>query len=213
MSKFVTTVLAVACVGSSFWFYPMLPEQIPSSFAEFGEPGNYSPKLSVILSLVASVLVVYVAMLTTSRIVALKYKRFQKSINLIFMLVILVLSAVYAGTIVNGLGYELNMLLFAPLGTGFALIVTGNEVQRFKADANKGTPLFEAYSDFWNKIRRFFARGLFAGGLLMLPCVFFPVTTMFVSFLIVLGLMVATLLLGSWIIYRKHYNNRSDKTI
>lgn len=212
MSKLVATLFVMVVVGSSFWFYPMLPEQMPNGFADYGNPSSFASKESVLISSVASVIIVYITMIILSRVMQSKsiYKRFQKSINDILMVVTLIVSAVYAGVIANGLGYEVNMLLLAPLGVGFAFIVIGNSIQRFKADTNTGIPLSDGHSDLWNKIRRFFSRGLFVGGLLLIPCVFFPIKLMFVAFLIVLGLTVIVILLGSYIIYKKQYMNPSN---
>lgn len=212
MSKLIATFFVMAVVGSSFWFYPMLPEQIPNGFADYGNPSSFVSKEIVLISEVVSVIVVYITMIILSRVMQSKsiYKRFQKSMNDILMVVILIVSASYAGVIANGLGYEVNMLLLAPLGVGFAFIVIGNTIQRFKADTNTGIPLSDAHSDLWNKMRRFFSRALFVGGLLLIPCVLFPIKIMFVAFLIVLSLTVIVILLGSYIVYKKQYINPSN---
>lgn len=210
MSKFFATVLFIGFVTSIFWIYPKLPAQIPNAFADYGEPSSYSSKFGVIISFASSISIVYLTMLSVSRIIQSKYKRFQKGIDGIFLIVIFVLSTIYTGVMANGLQYNLNMLLFVPLVVGLSLIVTGNEVQRFKADVDTGIPLKDAYNDLWNKVRHFVAKGLFAGGLLMLPCVFFPGKSILFIFLTILGILLATLIFGSYNIYRKHYMNTSN---
>lgn len=210
MSKFFASILLVMFVISILWLYPMLPGQMPNGFANFGEPSSYSSKLSIIISFGAGMLTVYLSMLNVSRITQSKYKRFQKGIDGIFLIVMMVLSFIYAGIIVNGLNVSFNMLPLVPICAGLTLIVTGNQVQRFKADDQTATPLINAHNDLWNKVRHFVAKGLFAGGLLMLPCVFFPAKIILTIFLTILALLIATLLLGSYQIYKKHYIDISN---
>lgn len=210
MSKFFASILLVMFVISTFWLYPMLPGQIPNGFANFGEPSSYSSKLSIMISFGAGMLTVYLSMLNVSRITHSKYKRFQKGIDGIFLIVMMVLSFIYAGIIVNGLNVSFNMLPLVPICAGLTLIVTGNQVQRFKADDQSSVPLINAHNDLWNKVRHFIAKGLFAGGLLMLPCVFFPAKIILTIFLTILALLIATLLLGSYQIYKKHYIDISN---
>lgn len=210
MSKFFASILLVMFVISILWLYPMLPGQMPNGFANFGEPSSYSSKLSIIISFGAGMLTVYLSMLNVSRITQSKYKRFQKGIDGIFLIVMMVLSFIYAGIIVNGLNVSFNMLPLVPICAGLTFIVTGNQVQRFKADDQTATPLINAHNDLWNKVRHFVAKGLFAGGLLMLPCVFFPAKIILTIFLTILALLIATLLLGSYQIYKKHYIDISN---
>ncbi|MBS4190620.1 DUF1648 domain-containing protein [Bacillus sp. FJAT-49705] len=211
MSKFLGAILLVGFVISSFLIYPMLPDQIPNAFANYGEPSSYSSKFSVMISFGIGIFTVYLTMLFVSRIIQSKYQRFQKGIEGIFLIIILLLSVVYSGIIVNGLELNFNMLPLVPLSVGLSLIVTGNEIQRYKANDHTAIPLINAHNDLWNKVRHFVAKGLFIGGLLMLPCVFFPVKSLLIIFLTILGLLIAILLLGSYQIYKKHYINPSNK--
>ncbi|MFO1445218.1 hypothetical protein KDN24_18870 [Bacillus sp. Bva_UNVM-123] len=207
MSKLFATILVVVFIISSFLIYPQLPESIPNAFANYGAPSSYAPKLSVIFSFSIGILTAYLTMLIATRITKMKYKRFQKGINGIFFIVIFVLSVVYAGVIVNGLHYNFNMLLLVPLCVGITFIVTGNEIQRFKAAEQNTMPLIAAHNDLWNKVRHFVARALFIGGVLILPCMLFPGKLLLILFLSILGILILTLFLGSYQIYKKHYIN------
>ncbi len=207
MSKMFSTILVAVFVISSFLIYPMLPEKIPNAFANYGEPSSYASKFSVIISFSIGIFTIYLSMLSVSRITHIKYKRFQKGINGIFFIIIFLLSVLYSGIIANGLNYNFNMLLLVPLCVGIALIVTGNEIQRFKAAEQNTVPLIAAHNELWNKVRHFVARALFIGGMLILPCMFFPEKLMLFIFLMILGLLIVTLLLGSYQIYKKHYMN------
>ncbi|MFS1516559.1 hypothetical protein [Bacillus sp. SM2101] len=215
MSKWITRVVVIVVIGSSFLLYPYLPEQLPNKFNNFGTPSSYTSTINVMFGLIISVITVYMSAIISSWVLQKKsqYRRFQQNVEKILMVVMLIVFAVYIGVVVNGLGYEVNILFLLPLCLAFIFIVTGNVIQQFKMNTDNVSPLNSAINESWNNIRFFLAKVLFVGGILMLPLIFLTPKVLLITFFIVLGMILLVMLLGSYAIYKKHNMPPTNKTI
>lgn len=121
------------------------------------------------------------------------FERYQKGMENIFLILILVLTIIHIGLVYYLLDSGFPILMLVPLGVGIVLIATANTLPRFQLETPPASSEYtKSTHNVWNKGLRPFSRPLIIGGLAMLLCAFLPQHLILIGFLTVLGCTLIT---------------------
>jgi uncharacterized membrane protein len=166
----VALLTIVASLGLAWYFYPLLPDRVPTHFGLDGTADAYSSRESFILLELGGVLFLYLLLTFIPRIDPF-WKKIQnrynvlllfRDITMVFMLFLLVVTFLSART------GQLNMNLFG-MGLGLLFAVLGNYMPRLPRNFFFGvrTPWTLASDVVWKKTHIVAGWLFVAGGLLV----------------------------------------------
>jgi uncharacterized membrane protein len=208
MGKYLLPTLIVAAViVTSVLFYPSIPAEMPNAFANAGDPSSQMDKNVILAVSIGNILLLYsllwVLPLWSERRGSRVFPRFQRNFISIWTALLFVMSGLHGALIAVSLGYNVDMLLFVPLGVGLVLAVTGNALPRFKEKMDTGLPITIEAAKIWNSVSMVFAKFLSAGAVLMMLCALLPYPWMLIIFFVVFGVTIAGALISSYVVYRR----------
>ncbi|HYE82599.1 MAG TPA: SdpI family protein [Clostridia bacterium] len=199
-------LLILASFGIAIYFYPVLPERVPSHWNIYGEIDGYSSRFFGAFGLPLMNIGMYFMFLIIPNLDPKKsnYKAFEGSYHLIrvvmhiFMigLQILILAAV--------MGYGINVSLIVKLSVSMLLILTGNVMGRFKHNYFVGikTPWTLANEEVWRKTHRMAAFVWVAGGIVCAASSFWNSAASAVLFFVCIMALAFVPVVYSYIEYR-----------
>ncbi|WP_404469658.1 hypothetical protein [Sutcliffiella horikoshii] len=121
------------------------------------------------------------------------FVRYQKGMENIFFILILVLTIIHIGLVFYLLDSGFPLMVLVPIGVGLVLIATANTLPRFQLETpSASSEYIKSTHTVWNKGLRHFSRPLIIGGLVMLLCAFLPQHLILVGFLTVLACTLLT---------------------
>lgn len=117
------------------------------------------------------------------------FERYQKGLESIFFVLMLVLTIIHGGLVFYLLDSGFPILMLVPIGVGLVLIATANTLPRFQLETPPtSSEHTRSTHKVWNKGLRPFSRPLIIGGLVMLLCAFLPQSLILIGFLSVLAI-------------------------
>jgi uncharacterized membrane protein len=120
-------IILVLYIALSIYFYPTLPESVPSHFNGRGTPDSFSPKLQFMLLIFAAILGLYL-ILTFIPLIDPFWKKIQKKYDIFLMLrdfVLLFLLFIYILSIIAAKKGSLEVYVLG-IGFGLLFILLGN---------------------------------------------------------------------------------------
>lgn len=200
-------LLIVASLLAGLYFYPQLPEKMPTHWNIHGEVDGWSGKNFAVWFFPLVNLGLYFMMILLPKIDPRKanYTRFAGSYRVIRILLIVFLTGIYCVTIISGLGYDIKVDTIVKVSVSLLILVFGNYMGKFQHNYFVGirTPWTLANEEVWRKTHRM-AGPLWAGaGVLGIVLSFIPGTwasrTLFASYLVIAFLPMVY----SYILYRQ----------
>jgi uncharacterized membrane protein len=188
-SDWPAIILIAAMLLAGSYFYPQLPEQVPSHWNIQGEVDRYSSRFWGAFGIPLMSAGIYLLMLVTPLIDPRRtnYAKFAGSYQTLKMVLVAFFSGLYAVIILSALGYAVSVERLVPMGVSLLIIIVGNMLGRVRHNYFVGIklPWTLASEVVWQKTHRLAAPIWVAAGLLGLVGAFFG------------GLAAAILLFGS----------------
>ncbi|WP_027414803.1 SdpI family protein [Aneurinibacillus terranovensis] len=192
--------------------YPYLPERIATHWGWTGTPDSYSSKLFGILIIPVLMIALYAGMRYMPRLDPNRanYEKFGKSYDLIINFILTFLLILHGITLVNGMGFKIDISFAVPFMVGILFIALGNMMPRFKQTYFVGirTPWTISSEQVWRKTHRLSARVFFAGGVILAASAFLPLSYRFPVFIAVIILIVAVPNVLSYYYFKKETANK-----
>lgn len=200
----VSILLIVASIGASFYLYAHFPEMVPSHYNIHGEPDAYTQKAFAAFGVPALLLAVYVLMMVVPLLDPKKdrYQEFSKPYQIIRLLLIVYLAALYAVTSLYALGYPVNVADASTIGIGILLIIIGNFMPKLKQTWFVGirTPWTLSSEAVWRETHRVGGRLFVLGGAAILLSTVLPTSYRWLIFMaVIIGTVVATFVYSYWL--------------
>ena len=186
--------------------WPEAPERIPIHWGFTGEPDNYTGKIGLFY-LPLIMLGVYVLLLFLPRIDPRRasYEKFKGSYTVIRMALVITFFCIQIFTVLWVFDVIVNMNVAVPIIIGILLMVLGNYFGKFRPNWFTGikTPWTLSSTESWNKTHRLGGRLFVVLGLLMVVAAPFQETWLFISLGVFLGIIIVTLYVYSYVIWKK----------
>lgn len=200
-----------------FYFYPILPDQIPMHWNIQGEVDNYAGKLFGIIFMPGLNLALFVLFILLPYIDPRKenYQKFSRVYTIfrwtmhLFFMILYLLTLVYALNEGKELPSYLSIPFLVPLFVSVLFIIIGNYLGKIKDNFFIGirTPWTLSSKEVWYKTHRLAGRLFVLSGFLGVIGSFFPGM---ISFIMLMGpIMISTIyiLIYSYLEYRKEQKN------
>ena len=123
----------------------------------------------------------------------LTFERYQKGLERIFFILVMVLTIIHIGLVLYLLDSGFPIMMLVPIGVGLILIATANTLPRFQLELSPtSSEQAKVTHKAWNKGLRPLSRPLIIGGLMMLLCAFLPQHLILIGFGTVLACTLVT---------------------
>lgn len=204
-------LMIIAAFAVSIYFYPELPERIPTHWNFKGEINGYSNKLSGAFIMPIMNLVMYVMFLFLPALDPKKenYKLFESTYIYFRYLFHIFFICMHIMIIAAALGYMVNTGRLVMLGVSLLFMLMGNVMGRLKHNYFVGikTPWTLANEEVWTKTHRLAAKLWTAGGLIgaVLAVMNFNASLIFLIILILPSLIPV---IYSYIIFNRLKNRQ-----
>lgn len=191
--------------------YPHLPDRVPSHWNFRGEVDAYSSRLfgAFFAPLLSAGL--YILLLVTPLIDPRRenYSRFTGAYRFLRWSFVLFMSAIYAVTVLNALGYRVDVGFVVKALTGVLFVIIGNFMGQFRHNYFVGikTPWTLASEEVWQRTHRLGAKIWVAGGLVCLSTAPLQSTWGISIFFAAIGVMVVIPTVYSYYLFQKHQGN------
>lgn len=200
-------LLILASFGLAFYFYPMLPDRVPSHWNLQGEIDGYSSRFFGAFGLPLLNAALYVLFVVTPYIDPKKanYKLFQGAYKLIRVVMHIFMIAVQVIILIAALGYAINTGFLVKFGVAMLLVSIGNVMGRFKHNYFVGikTPWTLSNEEVWRKTHRMAAPIWVLGGIVCAASAFWNNSASAVVFFAAVMILVIIPTVYSYIEYHK----------
>jgi uncharacterized membrane protein len=150
--------LLLGLLALGIYFYPQLPERVPSHWNVRGEVDGYSSRFFGAFGLPLMNLGIYVLMLVVPSLDPKRanYQRFTGAYNVIRWAIIAIMSLLHIVVLMAGLGYKIDVGRVVQPAISVMFILIGNQMGRFKHNYFVGirTPWTLANEEVWRKTHR-----------------------------------------------------------
>ncbi|MCK9217835.1 MAG: SdpI family protein [Firmicutes bacterium] len=199
-------VIVIAAFLISMYFYPILPEKVPTHWNFKGEIDGYSGKLSGSLIMPITNLIMYILFIFLPALDPKKnnYKLFESTYIYFRYLFHIFFFAMHIMIIAASLGYIVNTTRLVFFGISLLFMLMGNVMGRVKHNYFVGikTPWTLASEEVWKKTHRLAALLWTAGGLIGIILSLLNIN-LGLLFVIILILPSIIPLVYSYIIYKR----------
>lgn len=200
-------LMILASFGIAAYFYPILPDKVPSHWNLYGEVDAYSSRFFGAFSMPLLNIGMYVLFLVTPYIDPKRanYKFFEGAYRMFRILMHIFMFGLQAVILAVALGYELNVALIVKVSVSVLFILVGNVMGRFRFNYFVGikTPWTLANEEVWKKTHRMAARVWVAGGLICAAASFWHNSISAAIFFLSIIILVFVPLVYSYIEYQK----------
>lgn len=130
----VSIFLVGASLVASAYFYVQFPAQVPSHYTITGVADRYADKAWVAFGMPALLVIIYFGMVFVPLLDPKKerYREFSKPYQVIRLLLMVYLTALYFVTSLYALGYPINVADASTIGIGILFLVIGNFMPKLK---------------------------------------------------------------------------------
>lgn len=206
-TEIIPLLILIAVIISSFYFYPILPEQIAIHWNMAGEPDNWALKNTAIFLFPGIIIGMYILFLVLPMLDPKKerYNQFSKVYNIFKSLFIFFMAGIYFISNLNNIGYNISLEIWIPFLVGILFIVIGNYMGKIKSNWFVGikTPWTLSSEEAWNKTHRFGGKIFIFSGLIMASMGFLPISWRMPLFIFIILLMLFGTFGYSYFIYSK----------
>ncbi|MCP3762153.1 SdpI family protein [Domibacillus sp. A3M-37] len=191
----------------SFIILPYLPDQIATHWGPAGEVDGYSSKWFGAFFGPLMLLFVGVLLIASPKIDPRRqnYGKFKSSYLIIMNASVTLLFIIHLLTLVNGLGYAVQMDVAVSLLIGSLFIVIGNYMPRVRPSYLVGirTPWTLADDQVWTKTHRTGGLLFVIGGLVLIVAAFLPVAVKITALVVVIILISLIPFIQSYLLFKK----------
>ncbi|MDD2807765.1 MAG: SdpI family protein [Patescibacteria group bacterium] len=171
-----TELIPITLIILSFivagYFYPVLPDKIPTHWNFSGQIDQYSNKTFGIFLIPVLNLIMYLFFLTLPAIDPKKerYAEFQNVYHIVKSIIIIFMTGVYALIIITSLGYNVPVNTIMPSAVGLMFMIMGNYMGKIKPNWFIGikTPWTLSSEDNWNKTHRLGGKMFVVSGIILI---------------------------------------------
>lgn len=171
-------LLIAALFAVAAYFYPQLPEKVPSHWGVGGEIDRYSSRFFGAFGLPLLASGIYVLMLVVPGMDPKKaaYEHFAGAYDVIRWALVSFIALLHAVILMAGLGYSINAGLIVQPAVSVLFVVIGQQLGKVKHNYTVGirTPWTLASQEVWQKTHRFAAPLWVAAGLVGLLATWLP---------------------------------------
>lgn len=150
-------LLGLITLASAIYYFPLLPDKIPTHWNLSGEINQYSDKWMIFVLALLPVLI-YALMGIMPKIDPKRasYSKHEKAYFIVRIALFLFLTALYVVVLLFALGYLIKIDMLIKLGMGILFIVVGNVLSQARHNYFFGirTPWTLASEKVWNKTHR-----------------------------------------------------------
>jgi uncharacterized membrane protein len=209
-------LLIAAMFALAAWSWQRLPEQIPTHWNLQGEVDGQGSKLVGLLLLPLTVVGIYVAMLLMPFVDPgrANYQNFTTTYNVMRLLIVAFLAAVYLATLAAAFGFAVNVKQVSFLGAGVMCMFIGNYLGKIRPNWFVGvrTPWTLSSRKSWNKTHRLASWLFMLIGVLFAVGAFLQNVWMLTTLLVVSGACVVLIIAYSYVVYLSdpHRNSPAD---
>jgi len=200
-------LLILLLVVASVLVYPHLPGRVPTHWNSHGQVDGYSSRSFAafflpLLTIWIYGLLVLLPLLDPQRP---NYALFTGVYRVLRSALVVLLSGIWAVSILSGLGYSLNVQLIVKGAVGLLLLLFGSLMGqiRFNHFVGVRTPWTLADERVWQQTHLFTGRVWVLGGLLLLLGASVPGALGLVFYLGVLGMMIVAPIIFSYLEYAR----------
>ena len=188
------------------YFYPKLPERVPSHWNIRGEVDGYSSRFFGAFGLPLIALGIYLMMLVTPSLDPKKrnYPRFIGGYNIIRWTTIGIMALTHGVVLMAGMGYKIDAGKVVQPAVALMFILIGNQMGRFKHNYFVGikTPWTLANEEVWRKTHRMTGPFWVAGGFAALLATWLPAPYNFAVMMAVIVIVSLVPVIYSYFAYR-----------
>ncbi len=186
------------------YFYPSLPDTVPTHWNSSGEVDGYGSKLFGAFGLPAISLGLYVMFLVIPYIDPKRqnYAGFKSTYQFMKYLIIMFFVGIEVMTLLIASGVIVNKPIFTQIMVSLLFILIGNVMGRFKHNYFVGirTPWTLANEEVWRKTHRLAAPLWVFGGIINILLVFMGINF---NFVIIVGIIAIVPIVYSYIAYQQ----------
>jgi uncharacterized membrane protein len=215
MKKNIYIIFALVLVSFalSAYFYPALPDQIPSHWNYLGEVDGYMGKfwglfLMPLIILAASVLFLYLPLIDPLKN---NYSKFRKHYDGFIMVFVIFMLMVQAFTILWSLGYKVSPNYVFPIGLGLLFYYIGVVIENAKMNWFIGirTPWTLSSEEIWDKTNKLGGKLFKISGAISVISILFGKYAFIVVMIPIIGSSIYTILY-SYLEYKKLKNKKPN---
>lgn len=203
--------LILASLLAGIYFYPQLPDKMPSHWNIRGEVDGWSSKNFAVWFFPLLNLGLYLMMILMPKIDPRRanYARFSGAYRAIRIVLIVFLTGIYCVTLLSGLGYSIKVDTIVKVSVSLLILIMGNYMGKFQHNYFVGikTPWTLANEEVWRKTHRMAGPLWVCAGVLGIILSFIPAVwasmTLFATFMVIAFLPMVY----SYIVYRQIGNN------
>ena len=163
-------ILIIATLAAAAYFYPQLPERVPSHWNIQGRVDGYSSRFWGAFGIPLMNAGIYLMMVFLPLIDPRRenYVKFAATYRILRLVLVCFFTGLYVVVILASLGYPVAVNRLVPLGVSLLFIVIGNYMGRFKHNYFVGirVPWTLASEEVWRKTHRLAAPMWVIAGLL-----------------------------------------------
>ena len=187
-------VIMLVAIAAAPYFYLHFPDVVPTHWGWNGQPDGWSGKgfaafFFPILIWAMYFLFIYIPKLDPRKD---KYEQFSRAYGIIRSAIIIFMVAIYFLASLNGLGYDVPVDIYVPVGVGLLFIIIGNYLSKIKSNWFIGirTPWTMSSEEAWRKTHRFGSKVFMISGVLIALSTWLPEDWQVGVFIAVIALLV-----------------------
>jgi len=204
---FPVLLIAIA-VAAGCYFYPRLPETVPSHWNYVGEVDGWSSRFTAAIGIPIMMAGMYLLFLALPLIDPKKekYLLFGKVYRIFKNMILGFLLIIYFAVGLSGLGYSIPVGVLVPVMVGLLFIVLGNYLGKIKQNWFVGikTPWTLSSEEVWNKTHRVGGKLFILAGVVIGATPFLPAYLRLPLFAFALAGLLGGTIGYSYLLYRKN---------
>jgi len=200
-------LLILAGFGLGAYFYPSLPEKVPSHWNIYGQVDRYSSRFFGAFGLPLLNAGMYLLLLLTPNLDPNKknYKLFEGSYRMIRMLLHVFLLGLQSVVLAVAIGYDINVAVVVKISVSMIFVLIGNVMGRFRHNYFVGikTPWTLANEEVWRKTHRMAAPLWVLGGIVCVVSSFWNNAVSAILFFMAIFVLTIVPIVYSYIEYKR----------
>jgi len=204
---FIIAIIALTFMVS-LYFYPSLPNKVPSHWNVKGQIDGYSGRFFGAFGIPFMNLAFYFVFIFLPYLDPKKenYEKFPSAYKLIRYSFHILFAGIQATVLLVALGYQINVGMFVGVGTSLLFVAIGNVMGKFKHNYFVGirTPWTLANEEVWVKTHRMAAPLWVVGGIISAVfAIFGDRTTSFIVLMVIVTVISIIPIIYSYVIFKK----------